>query len=174
MKSSRVSRTAPPLAYRSIVNFAHLLHRVVKMNGGLGCEPRELWYRQHHLPTSLLEPSAAACVTQPSSKAALARKTENACMHRCLAVSAFQGPRLPMRRCVKHVRCRDASVCCASGQMERVCVTMAIFASGSGAGQAGLSLFPSPASPRGQAPLCCYAAACECSCGETVGLIGVA
>ena len=75
MKSSRVSRTAPPLAYRSIVNFAHLLHRVVKMNGGLGCEPRELWYRQHHLPTSLLEPSAAACVTQPSSKAALARKT---------------------------------------------------------------------------------------------------
>ena len=73
MKSSRVSRTAPPLAYRAIVNFAHLLHTVVKMNGGLGYEPRELWYRQNHLPTSLLEPSAA-CVTQPSSKAALAGK----------------------------------------------------------------------------------------------------
>ena len=55
MKSSRVSRTAPPPAYRAIVNFAHLLHTVVKMNGGLG--RGELWYRNHHLPTSLLEPS---------------------------------------------------------------------------------------------------------------------
>ena len=33
----RVSRSAPLPPYRAIVNFAHLLHTVVKMNGGLGC-----------------------------------------------------------------------------------------------------------------------------------------
>ena len=68
MKSSRVSRTAPPVAYRAIVNFAHLLHTVVKMNGGLGCASSRIGstiFRPHYWSR------AAACVTHPSSKTSM-------------------------------------------------------------------------------------------------------